>query len=335
MAAALSALMAGMLTWALTWAYVRAMHARARLEAPSARGMHAVPKPTGAGAVFIPVALGAWAISHWGDLGRVHISLLAFSLFLAAISWADDQRGGLPPIVRIAFHAAAVATLLLHLDDGARIAPWLPLPLERVALGIAWLWFINLFNFMDGIDGLAGSEAIAVAAGYWLVTASIAAGGAILPDLALVLAASMAGYLLWNWHPSRVMMGDAGSIPLGFLLGWLLIDLATRGHWAAALILPIYFAVDATFTLIARLSRAEKPWHPHREHFYQRAVLAGVAPAQVVARVSIANVCLVMLTLLSVVYPFPALAGAAAMVVILLLHLGQTAHRNHQKTVQK
>lgn len=334
MTAALSAALAGLIAWALTWAYLRAMRARMNLEPPSARSMHAVAKPTGAGVVFIPVAAGAWAVIHWGDLGLVHLTLIAASLFLAAVSWVDDQRDGLPPMVRIACHAAAVAALLLQLDEGTRVAPWLPLPLERVALGIAWLWLINLFNFMDGIDGMAGSEAIAIALGYWLVAVSIAAGGA-LPDLSLILTAAAAGYLVWNWYPARVMMGDAGSIPLGFLLGWLLLDLATRGLWAAALILPLYFAADATFTLIARVVRGEKPWQPHREHFYQRAVLAGRTPSHVVARVSIANVCLVLLALLSVVHPLPALAGAAAVVTTLLLHLRQTAHRNHQKTVQK
>ena len=334
MTAALSAALAGLIAWALTWAYLRAMHARLRLQPPSTRGMHTVAKPTGAGVVFIPVAFGAWAVIHWGDLGRVHLALIGASLFLAAVSWVDDQRGGLPPVARIACHAAAVAALLLQLDEGARVAPWLPLLFERVALGIAWLWFINLFNFMDGIDGMAGSEAIAIALGYWLVAVSTAAGGA-LPDLSLLLAAAAAGYLVWNWYPARVMMGDAGSIPLGFLLGWLLIDLATRGLWAAAVILPLYFAADATFTLIARLLRGEKPWQPHREHFYQRAVLAGRTPAQVVKRVSIANACLVMLALLSVVHPLAALAGAAAVVAILLRHLRQTALRNHEKTVQK
>lgn len=325
MTAAFIAALAGVLAWALTWVYLRAMHSRARLEAPSTRGMHAVAKPTGVGAVLIPVALGAWSIASWGDLGRIEVTLVAAALALVAVSWLDDLRGGLPPSVRMACHAAAAAILVVQLDGSARLAPWLPLPLERVALAIAWLWFINLFNFMDGIDGLASGEAISVAVGYWLVAASFAASGTMLPDLALILAATSTGYLLWNWYPAKVMMGDAGSIPLGFLLGWLLINLAMRGQWAAALILPLYFAVDATFTLIARLFRGQKPWEPHREHFYQRAVLAGLTPAQTVARASIANACLVMLALLSVVHPFPALAGAGIVVTVLLLHLRQAA----------
>jgi UDP-N-acetylmuramyl pentapeptide phosphotransferase/UDP-N-acetylglucosamine-1-phosphate transferase len=296
--------------------------------------MHTVAKPAGAGVVFIPAAITTWAAANWPSIDRVDLALIAAAFLLTAVSWVDDRRGGLAPLLRLASHASAVTVVLLQLDDGARIAPSVPLLLERAALALAWLWFVNLFNFMDGIDGLAGSETVAIALGYALVAMAVAAGGS-LPNLSLILAATAASFLLWNWHPSKVMMGDAGAIPLGFLLGWLMIDLATHGLWAAALILPLYFAADATFTILSRLLHGEKPWHPHREHYYQRAVLAGLTPAQAVARVSIANVCLVLLALLSVVHPIPALAGAACVVAVLLLHLGQTARRNPEKSVQK
>jgi UDP-N-acetylmuramyl pentapeptide phosphotransferase/UDP-N-acetylglucosamine-1-phosphate transferase len=187
-------------------------------------------------------------------------------------------------------------------------------------LGLAWLWFINLFNFMDGIDGLAGSEAIAVALGYLLIV-TWAGHDHPLWRPALIVAASVAGYLAWNWHPAKVFMGDAGSIPLGFLLGWLLLDLALAGQWAAALILPAYFAADATYTLLKRALRGEKPWQAHREHFYQRAVLGGATPPGVVWRVSAVNAALIALALASLAHPVPALAAAAALVAALLAHL--------------
>ena len=104
-----------------------------------------------------------------------------------------------------------------------------------------------------------------------------------------MIAASAAGYLFWNWHPAKVFMGDFGSIPLGFLLGWLMLDLALAGQWAAGLILPLYFVADATFTLLARARRGERLWQAHRQHFYQRAVLGGATPSGVVWRVGAAN----------------------------------------------
>jgi UDP-N-acetylmuramyl pentapeptide phosphotransferase/UDP-N-acetylglucosamine-1-phosphate transferase len=201
-----------------------------------------------------------------------------------------------------------------------RIAASLPLLVERLLLGLAWLWFVNLFNFMDGIDGLAGSEAVALAAGYVLVVAPWR-GGEPLAELALIVAAACGGYLFWNWHPARVFMGDAGSIPLGLLLGWLMIDLACRGYWAAAAILPLYFIADATVTLLRRLLGGRSPWRPHREHFYQRAVLAGRTPAAVAWRVNAVNVLLIALALASIRYPAWAVAMAFVAVAALLVGL--------------
>jgi UDP-N-acetylmuramyl pentapeptide phosphotransferase/UDP-N-acetylglucosamine-1-phosphate transferase len=249
--------------------------------------------------------------------------LLAALGALAGLSWLDD-RGGLPPGLRLLAHATAVTLLLVSLGPEHRVLPAIPLAAERVLLGLAWLWFINLFNFMDGIDGLAGGETIAVATGYALVVAVSGTSNA-LEDLALIIAAAAAGFLLWNWHPARVFMGDAGSIALGFLLGWLMIDLACRGLWAAAAILPLYFVADATLTLAKRLLRGEKPWQPHRQHFYQRAVLGGKRPSAVVLRISAANAALVALALFSIRHPVLALAGAAAVVAALLVHLERLA----------
>jgi UDP-N-acetylmuramyl pentapeptide phosphotransferase/UDP-N-acetylglucosamine-1-phosphate transferase len=203
----------------------------------------------------------------------------------------------------------------------------LPLAAERLLMFMGWLWFINLFNFMDGIDGLAGTETIFVAIGYVLLAAPHTSGDP-LPTLGLIIAGAAAGYLFWNWHPARVMMGDAGSIPLGLLLGWLMIDLAFRGYWAAAIILPLYFLADATVTLSTRVIRGEKPWTPHREHFYQRAVLGGNSPSLVVARVSVANAALLLLALVSYKNPALALSGAVAVVCLLILHLKHLAGRS-------
>jgi UDP-N-acetylmuramyl pentapeptide phosphotransferase/UDP-N-acetylglucosamine-1-phosphate transferase len=257
-------------------------------------------------------------------LGPQAVLLLGTFAALAALSWVDD-RGGLSPAVRLLAHAAAVTVLLVSLAPEQRVLPVLPLVAERILVALAWLWFINLFNFMDGIDGIAGGEAVAVATGY-LVAAGLAGVGGPLQDLALIVAAATAGFLLWNWHPARVFMGDTGSIALGFLLGWLMIDLRLRGLWAAAAILPLYFVADATFTLAGRLLRGEKPWQPHRQHFYQRAVLGGATPSAVVLRVAVANAALIALAALSIRHPVPALAGAGVAVGALLAELQRLAN---------
>lgn len=328
MTAALQAIAAGLLSWALTWAYLRHMRTRGRLEPPSARGMHKAPVVTGAGAALLAAAAVAWAIPDPSAFAGKPALLAGAAGLLAVLSWLDDFRGGLAPAVRLGAHMAAVALVLLSLEPDQRIFPAVPLLAERVLAGLAWLWFINLFNFMDGIDGLAGNEAVALGVGFVLVAGLAPSGSAPMVSLALVLAAAAGGYLVWNWHPAKVMMGDTGSIPLGFLLGWLMIELALQGHAAAATILPLYFVADATLTLAKRIRRGEKPWEAHREHFYQRAVLAGRSPAAVVIRVSIANLVLVLLAIISLRHPVVALAGAAAVVGLLLTHLHRVASEN-------
>ena len=141
---------------------------------------------------------------------------------------------------------------------------------------------------------------------------------------ALLIVAACAGFVVWNWHPAKIFLGDIGSVPLGFLLGWLLLALAARGPWEAALILPLYYLADATLTLLRRGARGEKVWQAHREHFYQQAVQNGRSHARVSLAIAGANAGLLLLALLAVSAPEnPAIrlgaVGVAAALVILLL----------------
>jgi UDP-N-acetylmuramyl pentapeptide phosphotransferase/UDP-N-acetylglucosamine-1-phosphate transferase len=320
----LLAIAAAALSWSLIGIFTRVMTRSRRLEPPNERSMHSVPVPAGAGIAMVATTLVLWP--WWqSQAAGPHLALLASFSGLGVLSWIDDRRQ-LSAAIRLGAQALAVALCLASLTPDARVLQILPPMFERLLLGLAWLWFINLFNFMDGIDGLAGSETIAVALGY---LALLTYAGLEDPfwRLALVIAASAAGYLFWNWPPARVFMGDAGSVPLGFLLGWLMLDLALHGQWAAGLILPLYFVADATFTLLARAYRGEKLWQAHRQHFYQRAVLGGATPSGVVCRVGAANVMLIVLAIVSVRHPVPALVAAAAIVAGLLGHLESLARQ--------
>jgi UDP-N-acetylmuramyl pentapeptide phosphotransferase/UDP-N-acetylglucosamine-1-phosphate transferase len=320
----LFAIAAAVLGWSLVGIFTLVMSRWRRLDEPNERSMHSRPVPAGAGIGIVATVLVLWP--WWPTrTDAFQLVLLAGCVGLGLVSLADDHWR-LSPALRLGAQAAVVAACLLALPTEARLVPILPLALERGLVALAWLWFINLFNFMDGIDGLAGSEAVAVAIGYLAVVAM-----AGLDDpfwrLALVIAASTGGYLFWNWHPAMVFMGDAGSIPLGFLLGWLMLDLALSGEWSAGLILPLYFVADATLTLLARARRGEALWQAHRQHFYQRAVLGGTTPSGVVWRVGAANATLVALALISVHHPLAALVAAAGLVCALLAHLNDLARR--------
>lgn len=282
------------------------LHRRAILDHPNDRSSHSVPTPRGGGwgvvLTWLPalLVLGITA----GRLDTV-LPVLAGAVALVWVSWRDD-RGGLPVRVRFGVQAAVVAVGLLALPGGLIFQGILPFWLDRLAAAFAWLWFLNLFNFMDGIDGIAGGEAASIGLGLAAVTLLAGTDPLTAAQGAVALGAAL-GFLVWNWHPARVFMGDVGSVPLGYLFAWLLLGLAAQGLWAAALLIPLYFLADATFTLLRRLLAGKTVWQAHREHIYQRAVQGGRTHAAVSGRVLTLNLGLILLALVSVEAPWRAL----------------------------
>jgi len=242
---------------------------RLATDIPNDRSLHTRPTPRVGGWGIVPVAVIAMLIvapSMW--------SAAAGAALLAAISQIDDRRG-LPVRVRFAAHLAAVALLVAsHPVD----VPWWALVLVSFLL----LWLINLYNFMDGADGLAGGMALFGFGAYAVGAATSAYPLPMLSAASTAVAAAALGFLLFNFHPARIFLGDAGSIPLGFLAG-------AFGYWGwADGVWPIWFPpmvflpfiFDASITLLKRLLRGEKVWHAHREHYYQRMIQAGLGHAK-------------------------------------------------------
>ncbi|TMJ67886.1 MAG: glycosyl transferase [Alphaproteobacteria bacterium] len=246
--------------------------------------------------------------------GIVGIALGA--VFLAVVSWIDDLHG-LSPLARLLAQVVAVTIGLSALPE------WHGL-LRLALIALVWLWWINLFNFMDGIDGLAAGEAAAIGAGL-LLFASVGVGADLASrGLAAAVTGAALGFLVWNWSPARVFLGDVGSVPLGYVLGFLLLGLTVRGDWRIALILPLYFLADATITLTRRLLRGERVWQAHREHFYQQAVRRGLGHAAVVERVIAADLMLIGCGWAAENgWSATALAASAATVAILLTALAR------------
>src|SRR5439155_14478021 len=268
------------------------------------------------------------ALSRLVPTPTISRPILVGAALLAAVSWIDDVRS-LPAAVRLAVQLVAVGLALrAGLPAGLVFQGWLPPALDGIATAGLWLWFINLFNFMDGIDGLAGSEAAAVALGLALFAALGVGRDPGLAALAATVVTAALGFLVWNWAPARVFLGDVGSVPLGYLLGFLLLGTAAAGHWKIALILPLYFLADATIALVRRLARGEPVWRAHRQHFYQRAVQRGLGHTAVVRRVIAADLLLIACGWASENgWGLAALAGAAAVVLVLLASLAGGWHR--------
>ena len=296
---------------------------------PGRRSSHILPTPQGGGIAVVGattvgwIAIGAMGLGDWSSLAVV----LAATLTLTIVSWFDDV-GQLPVIPRLVSQVVTVTVVLLLAPMEPLTQGLLPLPLDRLLTGILWIWFINLFNFMDGIDGITGVETLCLCGG--VVGVSSIAGSSenlILP--ATILGAAMVGFLPWNWHPARLFLGDVGSVPIGFLLGWFLLGLAGNGQWGAALALPGYYIADATWTLLSRAIRGELIWEPHREHFYQRAVAGGLSHGQASKAVAAAGVWLLGCALLSAISPplvLFSLAAAALGVGGLLWYFWRVAH---------
>jgi UDP-N-acetylmuramyl pentapeptide phosphotransferase/UDP-N-acetylglucosamine-1-phosphate transferase len=233
------------------------------LDEPNARSLHERPVPRTGG---IAVLLGAATAFAFGAPPLWMPAILA--LGLAVVSFIDDLHR-LSTLRRLAAHVAAAAVVVWYLLSPMH-------PLESTLLAAAVVWITNLYNFMDGSDGLAGGMATIGFAAYAL--AAWLAGDAALAALCLALSAASAAFLLHNLHPARIFLGDVGSIPLGFLAGALGLVGWRNDVW------PLWFPVlvfgpfigDATVTLLRRLVRGDKVWKAHREHYYQRMVMMGL-----------------------------------------------------------
>ncbi|MFL6934621.1 MAG: MraY family glycosyltransferase [Xanthobacteraceae bacterium] len=276
------------------------LNARA-LAKPNQRSSHAVPTPQGGGIVIVPAALLtagiALAISG-AELpgGTVYLGLVgAAALVLTVIGFIDDMRG-LSVSSRLVSQILAVALAVALMPADLRIVPPVPLPIERALLICGALWFVNLFNFMDGIDLISVVETVAVTLGIVLLAAlgAIPAGYGI---IAVALLGAMIGFAPWNAPPARLFLGDAGSVPVGFLLAVLLIHIAAAHALAAAVILPLYYLADATITLIRRFLRGERVWEAHRQHFYQQATRNGFTVIATVGRIAALDAALIALAI--------------------------------------
>lgn len=319
-----TAIAAGLVAWLGTGALIPLLRRAAVLDRPNERSLHQQPVPRGGGLAVVVAIFVAWlGLVVTGVLTPAVLPVLAGTVLLAAVSWRDD-RGGLPPALRLAAQFVAVALVLgMLMAQGVPLLPWrLPVWFAAPLVALLWIWFVNLFNFMDGIDGLAGSEAAAIAIGLALFAMIGVGRDPGLAGAAAAIAAAALGFLRWNWMPAKIFLGDVGSVPLGYLLGFALLAVAAEGHWKIALILPLYFLADATITLLRRLLRGERVWQPHRRHFYQQAVTRGLSHAAVVRRVIVADLLLVGLGWAAENGAgLAALAAAAAVVLALLLSL--------------
>lgn len=262
----LPALAAFAVSLACLWVLLSPPGRRLLLDRPNARSLHEQPVPR-SGGIAIAAGVAAGAAASSAVTTQAIGSVLGIALALAILSLADDFFT-LPTLLRLAAHlAAACAAVAIVLGAAA--------PLQFLLLALAVAWFANLYNFMDGSDGLAGGMAVFGFGAYaWAAQDSGHAGLAAASGS--ICLASLA-FLPLNFHPARLFMGDGGSVPLGFLAGALGLLGWRDSAWPLWFPLLVFapFVCDATLTLAKRLLRGERVWEAHREHYYQRLVRMG------------------------------------------------------------
>lgn len=298
---------------------------RAILDHPIHRSSHNVPTPRGGGLVVSTTILMVWMVMLFFVPLNGLIFIIVGAGILAGISWLDDVQSQ-SAAVRLSVQALAVCVGMVWLiGQGLVFQGFVPAWLDLFLASIIWLGFLNFFNFMDGIDGISAVQGGAVSLGLCLI--AFAAPASVLTEedgiYAMIVLAAVAGFAVWNWHPARVFLGDVGSIPLGFVLGGLLLALAARGAWAPAVILPSYYLADAGFTLLRRAIKREPVWQAHKQHFYQQAVQRGFSHSTVSAAILGANTVIVGAAFISLENPWAGLGLAAVATVLLLVWMAR------------
>jgi UDP-N-acetylmuramyl pentapeptide phosphotransferase/UDP-N-acetylglucosamine-1-phosphate transferase len=319
-----AAILAVLLSSAVTWA-IRPLMLRHALAKPNARSSHRVPTPQGAGiAVIAATLIAAGAVMAFAGPSATKIPAIVFgaTLFIAAVGLADDVHS-IPVLPRLLLQAASVAAIVFAAPESLRIVDAAPLWIERGLVLLAGLWFVNLVNFMDGLDLMTAAEAVPISAAIALLgwLGEVPASTTI---TAAALCGALLGFTPFNRPVAKIFLGDVGSLPIGLLLGWCLLQLAWHQQLAACVLLPLYYLTDATVTLARRMIRREPFWAAHRSHYYQRATDNGFTVWQVVGEVFALNVVLAALAIASTRLQSPAIAillvAAGALAVVLTLY---------------
>lgn len=288
---------------------------RGLFDHPGERHSHQVATPRGGGAGLVAAFL--LATLSFGNVPEFWLQFVVPCIVLLALTGWWDDHSSLRARTRFFIQLAASGYLLW----GAADAGWVQGLVPMVVLGLFMIWMTNLYNFMDGSNGMAGLQGVFSA--LILALLFFQAGDEPWSLLSLLLAAACAGFLPWNLGRARVFMGDVGSLALGFTFAVLLLYGTATGalQFPVALMVMLLFFTDATLTLLLRVFRGERWYNPHRQHLYQRLIAHGWSHGRTAAFYQLLNLVLVLPGIAISVW-FPAQAWAVALVVTLIFALG-------------
>lgn len=286
----------------ITWFSVRwlidRLLAKNIVDRPNERTLHQGVVPRGGGLVIVACLLSALAImAAVSGRSPLFTCLAVLTCSWACLSWWDDKLD-LSAKFRFLVQLFICVLTILALGWVTHVFDFSLFGLGPVFSVIGLLWMANLYNFMDGLDGLAASQTIigSISLAFWFFMS----GDQQLSIICVVLAASSYGFLLWNWSPAKIFMGDVGSISIGGFFGTLFIIGVTRHDLPITSFLALFgvFIADATVTILVRVWRREKIWLPHRQHFYQRLANSGYSHSNIaLSGTVLMTICSVFATL--------------------------------------
>lgn len=277
------------------------------VDTPNERSLHEGQVPRGGGIIIVVLLLVVLlALSISSSRPTLFLALGINILLWSVLSWRDDQHSLSPKfrlVIQMVFTLLAVSAFgwidTVQLSSGLRIPlAWL----GAVLTFIGFLWLANLYNFMDGMDGLVAAQTIiaglTLSFWFWVL------GDIEITFLCLAVAAASYGFLLWNWRPAKIFMGDVGSVTLGAFFACLIIIGASRFDIPVLSMVMLFglFVGDTTLTILKRVLKREKIWLSHRQHYYQRLGLAGLAHEKIVILSMLAMVFCSLLATLSLIY---------------------------------
>ena len=325
------AAVAGFISYGLVL-MLRASLLRYALAHPNARSSHKSPTPQGGGIAVvgatIAVAVGACLVIP-EFLNEPHrLAVLVSAVVLLTFVGAIDDIRPLGATSRFLLQTAAAILVVATIPAELRLMHFLPWWLERTLILFSCVWFINLVNFMDGIDWMTVAEVVPITAGLVFFGLIGELPGSV-TGIAAALFGAIVGFAPFNRPVARLFLGDVGSLPIGLMLAWMLMLLAANGHFAAAFLMPLYYLADATLTLLRRIAKGRPVAEAHRDHFYQRAIDSGRGIYRVIGPVFAVNIVLVALAAASslnpsTAYQLPLVFLGVAMVGALLWTLART-----------
>ena len=296
------------------------------VDVPSKRRAHDKITPRGGGLAFVLIYSILLPSFEYFVVGSIDDSVLVLQMLIpiSVVSFWDDISHVMIPL-RLLIHVLCSCLAIMWLVHPSSILRYeIPVYLDLAIGAFALLTFLNIYNFMDGIDGITVSQSL-----HYSVTILLLCSVRydLIPNVDMVIVTTIIiggwsfGFIYFNWQPAKIFLGDVGSISLGFLIGICLLIIASASAklFAASVIASLYYIADGGVTILIRIVKGEKTWEPHLQHFFQKSVKGGKSHKRTVKRIMKCNTLLMLLAIQSLYYPMISIIGATLVVTVTII----------------